>query len=189
MNQHRSSATDRELIRLRTLLEEPPALRSDRLDLEPLRADHAEEMSAVLASPELYEFIGGVPLTAAELRARYERMLAGSPDPEVSWCNWVIRLRAENRLVGAVQATIGPGYPGPAAEIAWMVGTGWQRRGIAKEAVLALVDWLRRLPVRGVLAHVHPRHRASAAVAEAAGLQPTADIHDGEVVWRLPFRD
>ncbi|MER5387579.1 GNAT family N-acetyltransferase [Saccharopolyspora sp. NPDC002686] len=165
----------------------PPVLRTDRLTLEPLRADHAEEMSEVLAAPELYDFIGGVPLTATELRARYERMLAGSPDPEVSWCNWVIRLRAEDCLVGAVQATIIPGYPGPAAQIAWMVGTPWQKRGIAKEAALALVDWLRRLPVRCVIAHVHPDHQASAAVAAASGLEPTGDTHDGELVWRLPL--
>ncbi|KAA5827059.1 GNAT family N-acetyltransferase [Saccharopolyspora hirsuta] len=162
-------------------------IRTDRLDLEPLRADHADEMSEVLGSPELYEFIGGVPLTAPELRTRYERVLAGSPDPAISWCNWVVRLREEDRLVGAVQATISPGFPGPAAQIAWMVGVEWQKRGIAKEAARALVDWLRRVPVRGVLAHIHPDHQASAAVAAAVGLKPTADSHDGETIWRLSF--
>lgn len=159
-------------------------VRTDRLDLEPLRTEHADEMSEVLGSPELYAFIGGAPLTAPELRARYERVLAGPPDPATSWCNWVARLRAEDRLVGAVQATITPGHPGPAALIAWTVGTAWQRRGIATEAARALVDWLRQVPVRGVLAHIHPDHHASAAVAAAAGLEPTADSHDGEVVWR-----
>ncbi|MGW1680948.1 GNAT family N-acetyltransferase [Saccharopolyspora sp. NPDC002376] len=165
----------------------PPVIRTERLDLEPLRADHADEMSEVLAAPELYDFIGGAPLTASELRSRYVRMLAGSPEPAVSWCNWVIRLRAEDCLVGTVQATISPGYPGPAAQIAWVVGTGWQKRGIAKESALALVDWLRRLPVRCVIAHIRPDHQASAAVAAAAGLEPTGDVHDGELVWRLPL--
>lgn len=166
----------------------PQVIRTERLGLVPLRVDHAPEMSDVLADPELYDFIGGAPLTARELRSRYARVLAGSPDPEVSWCNWVIRLLDEARLVGTVQATIGPGYPGPVAEIAWMVGTAWQRQGIAKEAVRGLVDWLRRKPVRGVIAHIHPEHRASAAVATATGLKPTGQWHNGELSWRLTIR-
>ncbi|MEV0084606.1 GNAT family N-acetyltransferase [Saccharopolyspora sp. NPDC050642] len=163
----------------------PQVVRTERLDLMPLRIDHAAEMSSVLGDPELYAFIGGAPLTPEELRTRYERMLAGPPDPEVSWCNWVIRLSGEEILVGTVQATLSPAYPGPIAEIAWIVGTDWQQRGIATEAARGLVDWLRRKPVRAVLAHIHPDHQASAAVATAAGLRPTDQWHDGELTWRL----
>ncbi|MEU6267650.1 GNAT family N-acetyltransferase [Saccharopolyspora shandongensis] len=163
----------------------PPVIRTERLDLMPLRIDHAAEMSSVLADPELYAFIGGAPLTSEELRTRYERILAGSPDPEVSWCNWVIRLSGETSLVGTVQATLRPAYPGPIAEIAWIVGTDWQKRGIATEAARGLVDWLRRKPVRAVIARIHPDHHASAAVATAAGLQPTDQWYDGERAWHL----
>ena len=70
------------------------------------------------------------------------------------------------------------------AEIAWVVGTAWQGRGIATEAARALVDWLARQPVHAVIAHIHPDHRASAAVAAAIGLAPTAELHDGEIRWR-----
>jgi RimJ/RimL family protein N-acetyltransferase len=58
------------------------------------------------------------------------------------------------------------------AEIAWVVGTPWQGQGIATEAARALVAWLRNRSVRTVIAHIHPRHHASAAVAAAAGLTP-----------------
>ena len=34
-----------------------------------------------------------------------------------------------------------------------------------------------------VIAHVHPDHRASQAVAAALGLAPSDRIVDGEVVW------
>ncbi len=78
---------------------------------------------------------------------------------------------------------VGPGGDGLVAEIARVVGTPWQGSGIATEAVRGLVDWLAGRPVRGVIAHIHPAHRASAAVAAAAGLTPTADRHDGEVRW------
>lgn len=162
-----------------------------RLVLVPLQVEHADEMADVLSDTALHTFIGGSPDDLRALRARYRRMTAGSPDPTVSWCNWVLRLREEGCLVGTVQATVVPAAPGPdggdalIAEIAWVVGTPWQGRGIAVEAARGLVDWLAGQPaVRGVIAHVHPDHRASAAVATAAGLTPTDEWQDGEVKWQ-----
>ncbi|UUU19349.1 GNAT family N-acetyltransferase [Streptomyces sp. DSM 40750] len=159
-------------------------IRTTRLDLLPLRVEHAEEMAAVLSDPALHTFIGGAPDTPQALRSRYRRMTAGSPDPFVSWLNWVIRLRDEACLTGTVQATISSDGHEPVAEIAWVVGTAWQGRGVATEASRALVDWLGRLPVRTVIAHIHPEHQASAAVATSAGLTPTDEWHEGEIRWR-----
>ncbi|MET9378402.1 GNAT family N-acetyltransferase [Streptomyces sp. NPDC003035] len=159
----------------------PEPIRTARLTLLPLAVEHAEEMTGVLADPVLYDFIGGAPPTTPDLRARYARQVAGSPDPGVSWCNWVVRLREEDRLAGTVQATV---EGSEVAEIAWVVGAPWQGRGIATEAARGLVDWLTAQGVRTVVAHIHPDHTASAAVATAAGLTPTDEWHDGEVRWR-----
>ncbi|MFF1960235.1 GNAT family N-acetyltransferase [Streptomyces sp. NPDC058220] len=190
---------------------------TERLTLVPLRVEHAQEMAVVLSDPALHTFIGGAPATAEELRTRYARMVAGSPDPDVSWCNWVIGVREDQRdgagererggerLAGTVQATVSldpedhedpedhrghedPGRHGDlVAEIAWVVGTPWQGRGIATEAARALVRWLDEQGVRTLIAHVHPDHGASAAVAAAVGLTPTDVWHDGEVRWRRPL--
>ena len=141
-------------------------------------------MAGVLADPALHEFIGGAPLAPPELRARYEGLAAGSPDPAVSWCNWVIRVRDAGCLAGTVQATIALGPP-LTAEVAWVVGPPWQGRGIATEAARALVGWLGRQQVRVVIAHIHPGHVPSAAVAAAAGLRPTDFWQDGERRWQL----
>jgi RimJ/RimL family protein N-acetyltransferase len=159
-------------------------IRTTRLDLLPLQVSHAAEMAVVLSDPALHTFIGGSPSTAEALRRRYERLVAGSPDPAVSWCNWVLRETSESRLVGTVQATV----MGPTAEIAWVVGTPWQGRGYASEAARALVDHLSGRSLHTVIAHIHPDHLASAAVARAAGLAPTAEMQDGEVRWRRSLR-
>ncbi|MCQ8192602.1 GNAT family N-acetyltransferase [Streptomyces rugosispiralis] len=164
------------------------AISTKRLDLLPLHVEHAEEMAAVLSDPALHTFIGGTPDTPRALRSRYQRMTAGSPDPAISWLNWVIRLRGKAGLTGTVQATVSPSGHGPIAEIAWVVGTPWQGRGIATEAARGLVDWLSQQPVHTVIAHIHPEHRASAAVATAAGLTPTDEWHDGEIRWRRSIR-
>lgn len=155
-----------------------------RLTLVPLSAEHADEMAAVLSDPDLYTFTGGSPPTRRELRARYERWIAGPPDPALSWCNWVIQLRTPPCLAGTVQATIHTGDQ-PVAEVAWVVGTPWQRQGIATEAARALVAWLGQQSVPTVIAHIHPHHQASAAVAAAAGLIPTGQLQNGEMKWRL----
>ncbi|MFE4016896.1 GNAT family N-acetyltransferase [Streptomyces sp. NPDC059101] len=159
------------------------AISTRRLDLLPLHVAHTEEMAAALSDPALHTFIGGTPDTPQAMRARYRRMTAGPPDPAVSWLNWVIRLRAESCLTGTVQATVSPTGRGPIAEIAWVVGTPWQGRGIATEAARGLVTWLSRQPVHTVIAHIHPEHRASAAVATAAGLAATGERHEGEIRW------
>jgi RimJ/RimL family protein N-acetyltransferase len=157
-------------------------IRTERLTLLPLAVTHAEEMAVALADPGLHSFIGGVPLSAADLRSRYERLVAGSPDVRVAWHNWVIRLDATAELVGTVQATVT--HRGSEAEVAWVVGTPWQGRGIASEAARALARWLRARRMTTLTAHVHPDHDASAAVARAAGLAPTDQVHDGEVLWQ-----
>jgi RimJ/RimL family protein N-acetyltransferase len=163
---------------------EAEPIRTSRLILLPLRPEHSEEMAGVLADPALHAFIGGAPLSPPEVRARYERLAAGSPDPAVSWCNWVIQVRDPGRLAGTVQATIA-GASELTAEVAWVVGTPWQGRGIATEAAQALVAWLGRRQVRAVIAHIHPGHVPSAAVAAAAGLRPTDLWQDGERRWEL----
>ncbi|MGA4846931.1 GNAT family N-acetyltransferase [Streptomyces sp. G5(2025)] len=164
-------------------------IRTARLDLVPLRVEHATEMAVVLGDPALHGFIGGSPDDAEALRNRYGRMVAGSPEPGVCWCNWVVRSREGSRsdapacLVGTVQATVVPGTRGPLAEIAWVIGTPWQGRGFASEAARGLVAWLAGQGVRTLVAHVHPDHGASAAVAAAAGLAATEKVHDGETRW------
>ncbi|HEX4659563.1 MAG TPA: GNAT family N-acetyltransferase, partial [Streptosporangiaceae bacterium] len=71
------------------------------------------------------------------------------------------------------------------AVVAWVIGTSWQGRGYGSEAAHALVGWLSGHGAAVITAHIHPRHAASARVAERAGLIPTAAEVDGERVWRL----
>src|SRR5918993_2223635 len=104
-------------------------IRTERLDLLPLRVEHAAEMAVVLSDPALHTYIGGSPETPEGLLARNERLVAGPSDPTVAWLNWVVSLRAERRLTGSVQATITPDRLGSLAEVAWVIGTSWQGRG------------------------------------------------------------
>ena len=159
----------------------PDQMSSARLRLVPLTVADADEMVGVLSGPALYAFTGGAPPGLDELRARYARQAAGSPDGREEWRNWVLRLEPGGEAVGYVQATITG--EGRRAEIAWVVGLRWQGRGYATEAARALVGWLDARGVAVIQAHIHPEHAASAAVARRAGLRPSGVIEDGEQLW------
>jgi RimJ/RimL family protein N-acetyltransferase len=163
--------------------------RTERLDLEPLEVAHAAELAPLLDDVSLHEFMGGAPLNAAGLAARYARLaVRHSPSGDQLWGNWVMRARETCVAVGTVQATLPAGGPeaGP-AEVAWVVTSAAQGRGYAKEAAHSLVA---RLHAAGwtIVAHIRPGHLASQRVARAAGLSPTGHVHDGEMRWVSPPR-
>jgi RimJ/RimL family protein N-acetyltransferase len=162
------------------------AIATDRTLLVPLTVEDADEMADVLGDQALHAFTGGEPLNAGELRARYERLVAGPADGRETWCNWIVRARPDGVAVGCVQATVTDA--GRRAEVAWVVGVPWQRQGYASEAAAALVSRLLDDGVITVIAHVHPDHAASQVVARRAGLHPTGEQQDGEQRWRVDAR-
>jgi RimJ/RimL family protein N-acetyltransferase len=157
-----------------------------RLSLAPLQVEDADQIVGVLDDQRLHKFIGGKPATIAELRDRYARLTAGSPDPDEAWLNWIVRRRSDAQPIGTVQATITTKDGQSTATVAWVIGVDWQNQGFASEAARALIDWLRQHSVDDVIANIHPDHQASAVVATRAGLQPTDEQADGEQVWRVP---
>ena len=156
-----------------------------RVGLEPLRAEFATELAPVLADPLLHTFIGGDPLTEDELHALYLRQTVGrNADGSQRWLNWLVRDLRAGAAVGTVQATVSMEPDGLTAEVAWVIGTTYQGQGYATEAAQLLTHWLRAQNVDIVIAHIHPEHHSSMAVARAIGLTPTHLEVDGEIRWQ-----
>lgn len=158
------------------------SLTTARLRLDALRVDDAAEMTAVLSSRELYEFIGGEAPDEANLRRRYQSQTAGSsPDGSQDWLNWIVRIGSSGAAVGYTQASIDRRTA--TGELSWVIGIDWQGRGYAVEAARAMAEALRAAGTRRLIAHVHPEHGASQRVAAAAGMVATDRTLDGEVEW------
>jgi RimJ/RimL family protein N-acetyltransferase len=159
-------------------------LDSERLVLEPLRPEHAEELAPILDDTSLHRFTGGQPASTEKLRARFERQVVGhSADGTEQWRNWTVRLRSSGQAIGTLQATVRPCGERTVAEIAWVVGVVYQGQGFAKEAAAEMVSWLRARGISSVAARIHPRHDASMAVARSVGLAPTDVVQAGELRW------
>jgi RimJ/RimL family protein N-acetyltransferase len=160
---------------------------TERLTLEPLRAEHAAEMAPLLDDNDLHTYTGGHPATLDELRARYQRQSAGhSPTGHQGWLNWVVRHRDSGVAVGTVQATISRDTDQLSADLAWVIATEHQRQGYASEAAAGMAAWLRHHGVHTLTAHVHPEHQASIHVAKRLGLAATGTLVNGEIRWTTP---
>jgi RimJ/RimL family protein N-acetyltransferase len=144
-------------------------LRTDRLWLEPIRVDHADAMFDALREPSLYAYqTDERPCDLAALRERYARLAVGrSPDGAFHWLNWILVLRDGGDAAGYVQATVRTDLS--AADIAYVVVPAHQRRGLATEAVRAMVRRLLSAGVGELRAVVDERNRASIALLERLG--------------------
>lgn len=160
----------------------PPPSTASSIALRRLRVDDAHEMTAVLADPALYAFTGGQPPTEYDLEKRFAIKAPGqSPSGAEIWLNYIVTLGPEQIAVGYVQATIQAGSK--TAEVAWVIGTQWQGRGIATGAMTQFLDVLRDRRITELIAHIHPDHAASQRVAERLGMMRTGEIVDGEESW------
>ncbi len=129
-----------------------------RLRLEPQCAAHADEMHVVLCDPAIYAYENEPPPSVAWLRERYARLESRrSPDGLELWLNWVLCLH-DGPAIGYVQATV---HAGGRADVAYVLASAWWGRGLASEAVHAMV------------AELHQRHgvRALHAVLKSANLR------------------
>jgi RimJ/RimL family protein N-acetyltransferase len=114
-------------------------IRSERLILEPQVAAHAEAMFDVLADPAIYEYENDPPASVASLRKRFQMLeMRRSPDGREQWLNWVLRLRPA-QLIGYVQATL---HADASADVAYVLASDYWGRGLASEAVNAMIGEL-----------------------------------------------
>jgi RimJ/RimL family protein N-acetyltransferase len=139
-----------------------------RLTFEPLRQRHAEGLFAALDEPLVGRYIGGPDVTTlAELRARIDRLRAGSGNDAETWLNWVVLL--DGTVIGRVEATLHDGI----AEVGYVLGPRWWGRGLGSEAVRWLLSALHERAVPEVWASVDPANEASIRLLLRLGFEET----------------
>jgi len=154
------------------------ALATPTLALEPLTAAHADELFVPLCDPAMYAFIPQDPPKSPDaLRERYRRLESRrSTNGEELWLNWVVRRNAA--AAGLIQAT---GTKSHKALIAYEIFVPFQRRGIATEAVPAVLDHLRQAAgMNHATALVDTRNQRSIRLLERLGFKRTRFIKDAD---------
>lgn len=156
--------------------------------LEPQVAAHADEMFAVLADPAIYTFENEPPRSVEWLRQRYTLLESrGSPDGREGWLNWVLR-DIDGRAAGYLQATT---YEGGRADVAYVLASAHWGRGLAVQAVQAMIDELSSHHGITALSAIAKRANSrSLALLQRLGFAPASEavhrlrqIEPDETVW------
>lgn len=110
---------------------------------------------------------------------------------EEGWADYYVLAAATAHSPATLVCSIGyQGQPaGGRVEVGYSVVESWRRRGIATEAVGALVDRAREHGMRAVLAHALPHNAASIAVLTKSKFRPATSTREGELGFeRLLFQ-
>jgi RimJ/RimL family protein N-acetyltransferase len=149
--------------RLRRML--GPSLETPRLILRPPTGADFDAFAAFAADPSASTFLGGVQSRAVAWRGWAQ--IAGS---------WLLNgysmfsyiEKASGRWIGRGGPWMPEGWPG--TEVGWGIVPDMQRKGYAKEAATASIDWaFDALGWTDVIHCIDPRNAASIAVAKSLG--------------------
>ncbi|MEO8703611.1 MAG: GNAT family N-acetyltransferase [Kofleriaceae bacterium] len=163
--------------------------RTERLSLELLGHEHAEGLFAAFDHPAIHTYLVAPEVTTlAALHERIDHLARGPARDGETWLNVVMRRLDDAVLVGRLEATCYPGW----AEIAYLVGLAYQRRGYAREGLQWLLG---ELPSRGcseIFAAIHPDNAASVGLVENLGFtrrtvwqRDLASYEAGDLVLQL----
>ena len=140
-----------------------------RLLIEPLAPSHAAGLYAALNHPDVSRYLTRPDVTTPEaLHARLERLAAGPIRPYERWWNFAVRIRADDTIIGRLEATT---Y-GDRGEIAYVFGPPWWGRGLATEATRWLVQQLAANGIVEQWATLHPDNTASRRLVTRLGFEP-----------------
>jgi RimJ/RimL family protein N-acetyltransferase len=195
--------TRRSLVRASNVagVSSAPALRTDRLRLDPWTETDARLLAALARTPDVMRYIGdGTTWTDVRIEDVAARAASHWRDHGFGWR--VARLDGlPVGLIMLIFAGEGAGVDASEYEIGWWLSpTAWGR-GLAREAAAAVRDEaFERVGAPSIVARIQPANAASLAVATALGLtyERASTGRDGEPIsvlrlsadrWRSNPRD
>ena len=145
-----------------------PTVDTERLILREFRNEDITAVTAMLAEPDVAQFLGHEPADRSEAWRMMATMLG-------HWAlrgygMWIVELRASGEVVGRV----GPWQPEewPGFEVGWTIAKPHWGNGYAGEAARASIDWARReLGVERIISCIDPVNTRSIAVARKLGAE------------------
>jgi len=115
-------------------------IETERLRVRAWRDEDIAPFSILNSDPEVLRYLG-IRGTAEESRAFVARQQA--MQAELGHCLWALERKEDGALLGF--CGVRPGVPGTPIEndmeIGWRLGSGYWRRGYAREAASACLDW------------------------------------------------
>jgi RimJ/RimL family protein N-acetyltransferase len=141
-------------------------LSTERLLLPPLGLEHADDLIALYADPEVARYVGGDSLTAETIPGQAARFAAIWR--EHGYGQSAVHDRETGAFLGRVGLHYWPGWD--EVELGYVLAASAQRRGLAAEASRAWIEWARGSLARDhLIAVIDPRNAASVSLALRLG--------------------
>lgn len=154
---------------------------TDRLRLRPFVETDLDAMAAYRGDAEVCLFLPFEPQTPADIRGRIGHLFGGTNlEGERGGVVLVIERVSDGQVIGdLVLFHLDP--EAGSAEIGWVVSPAASGRGLATEAVRALVDTAFRVyGLRRLTARIDPDNVRSVALAERVGMRQEAHFVENE---------
>lgn len=160
-----------------------PSIKTDRLQIGPFEASDAEALFGYFSHESVARFHAWVPGSVDDARAFIERNAAVAFNTNNTWSQLAIRSATTGELLGDLGVHF-VGDDGQQVEIGFTISPAHQRRGYAREAVLALLDYLFTVSKKHrVFASVDPRNDASLALLRALPMRQEAHFRES-LFWK-----
>ena len=163
---------------------EAAAIVTKRLVLRPPTVGDFDDLAALWTDPSLLRYIG----RASTQEEVWVRLLKYSGHWALfGFGYWMLREADSGRFIGeagvAWQRRTGMTAHGGLPEAGWMLTSPAQGKGLAREALAAILDWTEdRLGQRGVTCLIDPMNEASVRLAESQGFKKFGTIKIGESI-------
>lgn len=164
-----------------------PQIHTERLDLEAVRPQHADEVWQQIDDERMWRYFEDQrPPTVDALRRRYENWERGSLSGDQIWLNWMCRERSSGLVVGGVQATAVPRER--YALVAYGIYPRFRRKGYAREATQAIIACAhKQYHIDRFVAEMDTRNEPSYRLAESMGFT-RVDTQERDYVYELRFQ-
>lgn len=156
-------------------------VRAERVVIRRFRDDDAPGIAAYRRDPEVARYQGWTSFSDEEAAAFVAEMAAAEPGVRGQWYQFAIGLAPDGALIGDVGLKTRGDDPST-ADIGYTLASGHQGRGLASEAVRAVIRLaFERLGVERVVATIDDRNLRSLALARRLGM---LEIAANETIWR-----
>lgn len=154
-----------------------PTLTTARLTLRPYAPADLEDAAAMLGDPAVVATIGG-PFTREEVWNRILRYIGHWQ--LMGYGSWAVREKATGAYVGDAvlmdsRRATSPNFEGT-PEAGWLLNTRFHGRGLAHEAVAAMLRWADAHGLPRTVAMIAPANAPSIALAGKLGYRPAGEV-------------
>jgi [ribosomal protein S5]-alanine N-acetyltransferase len=146
-----------------------PEIKTERLLLRRLIREDTEEIYKMRSDKNVMKFIGKNPMTTMQEAIDFYNLINDSlhNNTGITWAMALID--SPEKMIGTIGLwrLIKEHFR---AEIGYMLMPGYWKKGLAKEAVLRVIQFgFDQMNLHSIEAHIHPKNLASASLLEATG--------------------